>query len=193
MVPLQPSNAHIFVYVDVDSRMPRLQEVIRQRGLPENDFNTLCREVHFLLDDQRMQFEDGRTYYLCRRCGSSYGQNAGQTWQMHPCGRLRVTLLRHAPRNPQRPRDQQQVYIPDSVKALESLKATAYRLRTEEAWLLWELVCEHCIELYLHYPEHSTVNMRYLLDRRLISPRVLNAAPGREAALRAVIDEEDVE
>ncbi|KZO92200.1 hypothetical protein CALVIDRAFT_315781 [Calocera viscosa TUFC12733] len=188
MVPTAAPNAvqpHIFLYPDDDSHMQRFHNTIRHRRLPENNFNTLCQEIHFLLADQVVRGENGAVYYLCRRCGGSYGQNAGQLWNMHPCGVLRVTLLRRIGNG--------QPYLPDSATALASLRERAYRLRIVGAWLLWDLVSEHVIELYLQFQTHTTVNLRLLLDRNLISPRVLNAAPDREAMLRAVIDEEGSE
>jgi len=184
MVPLAPNGSHIFLWVDRDADMQRFHESIRNRRLNPNDFDALCRETSFLLRDQLWTYT-GQTYSLCKRCGESCGQNAVQLWQMHPCGALKVTLLCDGGG---------QSRLAEAAEALANIREKASRLRSVGAWMLWDIVSEHVIELYLQHYTHTRVDLGALLDARLISPRVLHAAPRREEFLRGIIaDTEEFE
>ncbi|EJT97696.1 hypothetical protein DACRYDRAFT_97095 [Dacryopinax primogenitus] len=179
MVPLSPHGSHIFVRVDHDPDMQRFHDAIRNRRLPENNFQILLDQTAFLVKEQSwFDQQSGRWYNVCKRCGASCGHNMSPTWQMHPCGSLKITLLCEIRGGQRR--------VADGETALLHLKQRALRLQTYAAWLLWDLVSEHLIELFLQHDTHAMVDIGMLLDDRLISPRVLNAAPNREAVLRQV-------
>jgi len=176
---------HVFLHLDREDDMRKFIEKCKRHGLPPTDFAQLFDKTGILLEDQGFDDEYGYTFYLCRRCGESHPL---RHWQSHVCCPLLVTFLAPARPGtlPPRPSDAP----PASADTTLMMLREGARMGSKPYRLVWDLVSEHVIELYLQFQTHTTIDMGLLLDSHLISPRILAAAPKREENLRAVVAEE---